>query len=160
MPLEKLKKFLDDHQIKYVLIKHSPAFTAQEVAGLAHIPGKEMAKTVLVLVDGKMAMTVLPADNKVDFALLKKATGAKEVLLATEEEFKYRFPDCEVGAMPPFGNLYGMDVWIEKNLTKDEEIFFNACTHKDLIKMQYKDFEKLVQPHIGAFALKRNYHLV
>ncbi len=160
MPLEKLKKFLDDHQIKYVIIKHSPAFTAQEVAGLAHIPGKEMAKTVLVLVDGKMAMTVLPADNKVDFALLKKATGAKEVLLATEEEFKYRFPDCEVGAMPPFGNLYGMDVWIEKNLTKDEEIFFNACTHKDLIKMQYKDFEKLVQPHIGAFALKRNYHLV
>ncbi|HPG40513.1 MAG TPA: YbaK/EbsC family protein [bacterium] len=160
MPVEKLKKFLDEHNIKYVIIKHSPAFTAQEVAGLAHVPGKEMAKTVLVLVDGKMAMTVLPADNKVDFALLKKATGAKEVLLATEEEFKYRFPDCEVGAMPPFGNLYGMDVWIEKSLTKDEEIFFNACSHKDLIKMQYKDFETLVQPKIGSFALKRNYHLV
>jgi Ala-tRNA(Pro) deacylase len=160
MPFEKLKKYLDDHHIKYVIIKHSPAFTAQEVAGLVHIPGKEMAKTVLALIDGKIAMTVLPADNKVDFAMLKKTTGAKEVLLATEEEFKYHFPDCEVGAMPPFGNLYGMDVWIEKSLTKDAEIIFNACSHKDLVKMAYKDFESLVNPKVGSFALKRSYHLV
>ena len=97
-------------------IKHSPAYTAQEVAGLVHIPGKEMAKTVLVLIDSKMAMTVLPADNKVDFAMLKKATGAKEVLLATEEEFKDRFPDCEVGAMPPFGHRQPLTTLIDRRV--------------------------------------------
>jgi len=153
MPSKKLKKFLDDNNIKYVIIRHSPAYTAQEVAGMAHIPGKEMAKTVMVSIKGKMTMFVLPASLKVDFSLLKKVVGVTDIELANEEEFKYMFPDCEIGAMPPFGNLYNMEVWVEKSLSEDSEISFNACTHSELVKMTYKDFEKLVKPKIGTFAL-------
>jgi len=154
MPSKKLKKFLDDNNIKYVIIRHSPAYTAQEVAGMAHIPGKEMAKTVMASIKGKMTMFVLPASLKVDFSLLKKVVGETDIELANEEEFKYMFPDCEIGAMPPFGNLYNMEVWVEKSLSEDSEISFNASTHSELIKMEYKDFEKLVKPKIGTFALK------
>jgi len=153
MPSKKLKKFLDDNNIKYVIIRHSPAYTAQEVAGMAHIPGKEMAKTVMASIKGKMTMFVLPASLKVDFSLLKKVVGETDIELANEEEFKYMFPDCEIGAMPPFGNLYNMEVWVEKSLSEDSEISFNACTHSELVKMTYKDFEKLVKPKIGTFAL-------
>ena len=154
MPSKKLKKFLDDNNIKYVIIRHSPAFTAQEVAGMAHIPGKDMAKSVMVSIEGKMAMIVIPASLKIDFSVLKKVIGVVDIELATEEEFKYMFPDCEIGAMPPFGNLYNMDVWVEKSLSEDSEIAFTACTHSELVKMSYKDFEKLVKPQIGSFALK------
>ncbi|MBN2412507.1 YbaK/EbsC family protein [candidate division KSB1 bacterium] len=157
MPSKKLKKYLDDNNIKYIIIRHSPAFTAQEVAGMAHIPGKDMAKTVIVSIQGKMAMVVIPASLKIDFSLLKKVTGVNDIELATEEEFKYLFPDCEIGAMPPFGNLYDMDVWAEKSLTEESEIAFTACTHSELVKMAYKDFEKLVKPKIGTFAL--NIHI-
>jgi len=98
-------------------------------------------------------MFVLPASLKVDFSLLKKVVGETDIELANEEEFKYMFPDCEIGAMPPFGNLYNMEVWVEKSLSEDSEISFNACTHSELVKMTYKDFEKLVKPKIGTFAL-------
>ncbi len=154
MPSKKLKKYLDDNKIKYIIIRHSPAFTAQGVASMAHIPGKEMAKSVMVSIQGEMAMVVIPASLKIDFSLLKKVTGVNDIELATEEEFKYMFPDCEIGGMPPFGNLYNLDVWVEKSLTEDSEIAFTACTHSELIKMSYKDFEKLVTPKIGSFALK------
>ncbi len=157
MPSKKLKKYLDDNNIKYIIIRHSPAFTAQEVAGMAHIPGKDMAKTVIVSIQGKTAMVVIPASLKIDFSLLKKITGVNDIELATEEEFKYMFPDCEIGAMPPFGNLYDMDVFAEKSLTEESEIAFTACTHSELVKMSYKDFEKLVKPKIGTFAL--NIHI-
>ena len=157
MPSKKLKKYLDDNNIKYVIIRHSPAFTAQEVAGMAHIPGKEMAKSVMVTIEGKMSMIVIPASLKIDFSLLKKVTGVDDIELATEEEFKYMFPDCEIGAMPPFGNLYNIDVWVEKSLSEDAEIAFTACTHSELVKMSYKDFEKLVKPKMGTFAL--NIHI-
>ena len=146
MPVKKLKEFLDSNNIKYVIIKHSTAYTAQEIAAAAHIPGKELAKTVMVKVDGKMAMAVLPAAYKVDFNLVKKAAGAKKVELASEEEFQDMFPDCIVGAMPPFGNLYGMEVFVSKSLAEDYEIAFNAGSHNELIKLAYKDFEKLVKP--------------
>jgi Ala-tRNA(Pro) deacylase len=152
MPAKILKDFLDSNGVKYVTIKHSLAFTSQEIAASAHIKGKELAKTVLVKIDGKLAMCVLPASNKVDFDLLNKTLGGKNVRLANEVEFKDKFPDCEVGAMPPFGNLYGLDVFTEESLSKDVEIAFNACTHTELIQMAYKDFEKLAKPRMMKFS--------
>ncbi len=154
MPMQKLKDYLDINNIKYVTISHSSAFTAQEIAATAHIPGRELAKTVLVKIDGKMAMAVLPASDKVDFDLLKEFTGAENIRLAYEQEFMDKFPDCEVGAMPPFGNIYGIEVFVAKSLSEDEEIAFNACSHSQLIKMQYRDFEKLVKPKILDFSFQ------
>ena len=152
MPSKKLREFLDSAKIKYVSISHSPAYTAQEIAAAAHIPGKYMAKTVMIQVDGKMAMAVLPAECKVDFDLLKNATGVDEVKLACEKEFQDLFPDCDVGAMPPFGNLYGMDVFAAEVLSENDEIAFNAGTHSEIIKMAYEDFEALVKPKVDSFA--------
>jgi Ala-tRNA(Pro) deacylase len=152
MSITKVREFLDSHHIKYIVIGHSPAYTAQEIASLAHVSGKEMAKTVMVKVDGKMAMAVLPASYQVDFDLLKQGLGATRVELAHEWEFKHMFPDCEVGAMPPFGNLYNMPVYVARALAEDEEIAFNSGTLTELFMMQYKDFEKLVRPEVIKFA--------
>lgn len=152
MPVQKLKDFLDSHNIKYVCISHSKAYTAMEVAESARIPGKSIAKTVIVRVDGKMAMAVLPADHRVNFELLKRVTGSANVEKTSETEFKGLFPECEVGAMPPFGNLYGMDVYVEESLTEDEQIAFNAGSHTELIQLAYKDFESLVKPKVLAFS--------
>jgi len=152
MPVKKLKEFLDQNKIKYITITHSPAYTAQEIAAIAHIPGKQLAKTVMIKFDNEMGMAVLPANHRVDFDMLKEMTGAEFVLLATENEFKSMFPGCDPGAMPPFGNLYNMPVYVSEALTKDEEIAFNAGSHTELIKMSYKDFEKLVQPKIMEFS--------
>lgn len=153
MPSKKLKEFLDSNNIKYVSIKHSSAYTAQEIAANAHIPGKELAKTVIIKINGKMAMAVLPASYKVSFDHLKDALGVNEVRLAYEQEFMDKFPDCEVGAMPPFGNIYGMDVYVAETLAEDEEIAFNACNHTELIKMNFSDFEKLVKPKRIKFSV-------
>jgi Ala-tRNA(Pro) deacylase len=146
-----LREFLDQNKVRYVTIRHSVAYTAQEIAASAHIKGKEMAKTVLIKVDGKLAMCVLPASNKIDFDLLKEALGGKNIRLANEVEFKDKFPDCDVGAMPPFGNLYDIEVYAEENLAKDEEIAFNACSHVELIQMAFKDFGRLVKPRLIKF---------
>ncbi len=146
MPLTKIKEFLNQHNIKYIIIKHSSAFTAQEIAASAHISGKELAKTVMIKFDGKMAMAVLPASYKISFDDLKEVLGVEKVRLAYEQEFMDKFPDCEVGAMPPFGNLYGMEVYVAESLADDEEIAFNACSHTELIRMNYIDFEELVKP--------------
>jgi len=154
MPIRKLREYLDNNKIKYVIISHSSAFTSQEIAASAHIPGKKLAKTVLIKIDGKMAMAVLPASDKVDFDLLKDTLGNENVRLAYEQEFMDKFPDCEIGAMPPFGNLYGLDVYVAKSLTVDEEIAFNACSHSELIRMVYSDFERLVNPKILDFSFQ------
>ena len=148
----KLKDFLDSHHVKYVTITHSLAYTAQEIAGAAHIPGQELAKTVIVKIDDQMAMAVLPAHNQIDFARLKKAVGAKKVELADEQEFRGLFPDCELGAMPPFGNLYDLDIYVAEPLAKDELIAFNAGSHTELVKLAYKDFERLVKPKLIQFS--------
>lgn len=150
---QKIREFLDRQHVKYVTIQHSRAFTAQEVAASAHIKGKQLAKTVMVNVDGKMAMAVVPASYRVDFELLRDAMGARDVKLATEKEFKDRFPECEVGAMPPFGNLYGMDVYMASGLHDDDEISFNAGTHTELIRLTYADYERLVAPTIIRFSV-------
>ena len=155
MPVKKLKDLLEKENIKYVSIRHSTSFTAQEIAAATHIPGKEMAKTVMVKLDGKMAMAVLPASYEVDFKKLRGLAGVANAELAAEEEFKYMFPDCDIGAMPPFGNLYGMDVFAAIPLTEDDEIAFNAGSHSELIRLPYQDFERLVRPRVGDFARKR-----
>ncbi|UCG93545.1 MAG: YbaK/EbsC family protein [Candidatus Aerophobus sp.] len=152
MPVKKLKEFLQSQNIKYVTVVHSVAYTAQEIAASAHIPGKRLAKTVMIKMDGKMAMAVLPASHRVDFDLLKEVSGAKKVALASEREFKDMFPDCEIGAMPPFGNLYGMEVFVAESLAEDEEIAFNAGSHTELIKLSYKDYERLVRPKVVKFS--------
>jgi len=151
MPVKKLKEFLDREGIKYVSIIHSPAYTAQEVAASAHITGKELAKTVIVELDGKMAMAVLPANRKIVIQDLREVTGSEEAKFAAEEEFQARFPGCETGAMPPFGNLYGMDVYVAQSLTENNEIAFNAGSHTEAIKMHFGDFERLVRPRVVSF---------
>ncbi len=119
MPAQMLKEFLDSNNIKYLTISHSSAYTAQEIAARAHIPGKELAKTVLIKINGQLVMAILPASDKVDIDLLKDQLGVENVRIAYEQEFMDKFPDCEVGAMPPFGNLYGLDVYVAKSLTHD-----------------------------------------
>lgn len=146
MPETRLKQFLDKEHVKYVTIGHSPAFTAQEIAAHAHIPGKELAKTVIVKVDGELAMVVLPASEHVRLDHLRKTLGADDVELAHEYEFKETFPDCETGAMPPFGNLYGMKVFVSQLLREDDEIAFNAGSHDELIRLPYAEYERLVNP--------------
>jgi Ala-tRNA(Pro) deacylase len=144
----KLKEYLDEENIKYTTITHSTAYTAQEIAQLAHISGDEMAKTVIVKIDGKQAMVVLPATDHIDLELLEGALGAESVSLATETEFMPQFSECEIGAMPPFGNLYHMDVYVEEALSHDEMIAFNACSHNELIEISYEDFARLVKPEV------------
>ncbi len=155
MAVQKLREFLDSNQVKYVTISHSVAYTAQEIAASAHIRGKELAKTVMVMLDGELAMAVLPASYQLDLEKLKAVAGAASVRLATEAEFKDKFPGCETGAMPPFGNLYGMKVFADETLTQDEEIAFNAGTHSELIRLAWADYARLVQPVIAQLARGR-----
>jgi len=154
MPVKKLKDFLEKENVKYMSVYHSIAYTAQEIAESVHVKGREMAKTVMVKLDGKLAMAVLPASYQVDFERLKKVSGAQEAMLATEKEFKDLFSACDIGAMPPFGNLYGMEVFVSRALTEEKEIAFNAGSHYELIRLAYKDFERLVAPKIADFSVK------
>ena len=153
MPVKTLTEYLDDNQVKYVTIKHSIAYTAQHIAKSAHIPGKELAKTVIVKLDGDMAMAVLRGPDRVDLELLRDVAGAGEAALATEEEFQGLFPKVEVGAMPPFGNLYDMPVFVEEKLAEDDNIAFNAGSHSELIELAYADFARLVEPTVARFAV-------
>jgi Ala-tRNA(Pro) deacylase len=152
MPVQRLKEYLNNNNIKFISIVHSEAHTSQEIAELAHISGKELAKTVIIRKDGKMAMAVLPASHKIDWQLLKAATGAASIELAGEQEFMGAFADCEIGAMPPFGNLYGMEVFVETSLTEDKEIAFNAGSHIELIRLSFEDFSRLVRPKVVNFS--------
>jgi Ala-tRNA(Pro) deacylase len=146
MLAHRLREFLESNGVKYLTIPHRQAYTAMEVAESAHVPGREMAKTVIVDVDGRLAMAVLPATRHVNVEHLRRSVGAQHVGIAKEGEFRFDFPDCEVGAMPPFGNLFNMEVLVDPKLAEDEEIAFNAGTHTEVVKMAYKDFERLVHP--------------
>ena len=152
MPTRKLREFLDQQGVRYATISHPVAYTAQEVATVTHISSQEMAKTVIAKIDGALAMAVLPASYEVDLSLLKAGTGARALSLAKETDFKERFPECEIGAMPPFGNLYGMAVYVDESLTKDKDIAFNAGSHNELLQVSYADFERLVKPTVLKFA--------
>jgi len=152
VPVTKLKEFLDSNHVKYVSIAHSVAYTAQEIASVTHIPGKELAKVVMVKIDGNLVMAVVPASRQVDLDRLRVLAEGKTVSLAGEKEFKDRFPDCETGAMPPFGELYGIPVYVDSSLAEDEDIAFNAGTHRELIRLSYQDFVRLAAPAVGSFA--------
>lgn len=155
MSLTRLKEFLDRNHVKYVTISHSLAYTAQGIAALTHTPGKELAKTVMVRIDGKLAMAIVPASAHVGLPILKSALAAKTVDLAAETDFKNSFPDCETGAMPPFGNLYDIPVIADESLSRDPEIAFNAGTHRELMRLAWSDFERLVKPRVVRMAVGR-----
>jgi Ala-tRNA(Pro) deacylase len=156
MSLSSLKEYLDKNAIEYTVISHSPAFTAQGIAAMVHVPGQELVKTVVIKVDGELVMAVLPASFRVDLTLFEKETGARKAELASEAEFRETFPECETGAMPPFGNLYGLRVFADESLTRDNEIAFNACSHRELIRMSWRDLQRLARPRIARFAARRS----
>lgn len=154
MPIRRLREFLDSHDIKYFVVSHSPAYTAQEVAASAHVPGKDLAKTVMVTIEGKLAMAVLPASKQLDLERFRSIAGTRDAGLAGEQEFAFLFPECETGAMPPFGNLYGLDVYVAEELEEDDDIAFNAGSHTELVRLAYRDFKRLVNPVVAALTLK------
>ena len=151
MLAKSLRDYLDQWEIKYITITHSRAYTAQEVAQSAHIPGGMLAKTVMVVIDGAMAMAVVPSNSRVRLDDLRDLTHTDDVRLAREDEFKGYFPDCEAGAMPPFGNLYDMSVYVSPRLEEEGEIAFNAGSHTEIIKMSWADFDRLVKPRVVQF---------
>ena len=146
MPIKKLKNFLNENGIKYISIIHSKAYTAQEIAESVHLSGKSMAKTIILRIDGDLGMIILPAHIQLDVEKIGTLTTANTVFFAKEEDFKDAFPNCALGAMPPFGNLFGMDVYVSNHFDKKGDIFFNAGSHSEVIQMSYVDYIHLVQP--------------
>lgn len=146
--LKKLKELFDAAGISYETYNHPLAYTAQEIAAQQHFSGKEMAKVVMLEVDGRLLMGVIPGSQRVNLNTAKTSLGAKAVRLATEAAFTSRFPECEIGAMPPFGNLFGLPVVVDPALAKDEYIYFNAGNHVQTVRLKYSDFTELVKPQI------------
>lgn len=155
MPIARIREFLDGSKVPYTTIQHSKAYTAQGIAALTHIPGRELAKTVILRVNDELAMAVLPSSRWVDLVAMRKELGTAKIELASEFEFDARFPDCETGAMPPLGNLYDMGVYVDASLAEDKEIAFNAGSHYEVIRMRYADFARLVRPKVLHFAAGR-----
>ena len=149
---DRLEAYLRENQVPFQMQHHARVFTAQEVAASEHIPGKMLAKVVMALADGRLLMVVLPAPDRVDLAKLGMLLNTRDVRLAQESEFAAAFPDCEVGAMPPFGNLYNLPVYVDTTLAEDETIVFQAGTHTDTMSMRYADFERLVRPTVADLA--------
>jgi Ala-tRNA(Pro) deacylase len=149
--LRRLQEYLDANHVHYEILGHQEAYTAPELAHILHVSGKMLAKVVIVKADERFVMTVLPSNWRIDFERLKQALGTTQVRLATENEFQGLFPDCEIGTMPPFGNLYGVEVYVDQSLTEDEEIVFQAGTHFGAMKLRYEDFANLVHPTVAEF---------
>jgi Ala-tRNA(Pro) deacylase len=147
--------YLKRNGVPYQVIEHAAAFSAHAVAVASHAPDKELAKTLIVHADNNYCMIVLPADHRLDEHLLHGVVKAKHLHLAHEEDLKSIFPDCELGAMPPFGNLYALQVYVDKSLAEDDEIVFNACSHTKSIRLKMKDYMRLVKPVIGEFSHSR-----
>ena len=152
--LTRLKEFLDRNGVRYEVHAHRPAFTAQQVAAAEHVPGREVAKVVIVRDGDSFLMAVVPATHRVNLHQLAEASRATHPQLATEAEFTRLFPACEAGAMPPFGNLYGLPVWVDETVTRDQTIVFNAGTHEQSVHMEYADFARLVRPRVASFAIR------
>ena len=148
--LRRLKELFDDAKVSYEVYNHPLAYTAQEIAARQHFSGKEMAKVVMLEVDDRLMMGVIPGSQKINLNTVKASLGAKQVRLATEDEFISRFPECEVGAMPPFGHLFGVPVLVDPALEKDDVIYFNAGNHVQTVRLSYKDFARLVKPQIAS----------
>ncbi|HEU4685257.1 MAG TPA: YbaK/EbsC family protein [Nitrospira sp.] len=148
---QRLQSYLDGRKVPYQVVTHPRASTAHEAAERLDVPGRLFAKVVVVKADGRFVMLVLPSSWKVDLKQVQDILDFPHVRLATEEELGRLFPDCEIGSMPPFGNLYGMPVYVDEMLTRDEEIFFDAGSHVGAIKLRYRDFADLVQPQVAVF---------
>ena len=146
MPSKRIRNYLDEHGVQYLIQEHPPAYTAQQIAAEVHVPGRHFAKTVAVKIDGRLALAVLPATDQVDLERLAQSVGAQSVELAHEDEFASRFPECETGAMPPFGELYDMEVFVSPHITEADHIAFNAGTHTEVMRLSWADFERLVNP--------------
>jgi Ala-tRNA(Pro) deacylase len=150
--LTDLLRYLKSNNVEFQVLDHDPAFSAHDVAALTHVPEGEMAKAVLIKLDEHFWMAVLRADQRINQQMIRRVFGARDVHLAHEEDLGTMFPDCQIGAMPPFGNLYGLPVLLEEGLAEDDEIVFNACTHTKSIRMKFKDFRRLAKPVIAGFA--------
>ena len=148
---KRLQNYLDSQKIPYQIVNHSVAYTAQEAAESLHVRGNLFAKVVVVKASERFVMLVLPSNWRVDLKHVADILECPHIRLATEEELAHLFPDCEIGSMPPFGNLYGMSVYVDELLTNDEEIFFDAGTHVGAIKLRYRDFADLVHPQVAEF---------
>jgi Ala-tRNA(Pro) deacylase len=151
--LTKLREFLDANKVTYSVHSHPTAYTAQEIAALQHVSGRQLVKVVMVKAGGNFVMLALPAERRVDFDRVKAVLGVKDVRLAEESEFRDLFPGSEVGAMPPFGNLYGLPVYVDRSLEKQPEIIFNGGTHTLTAKMTFRDYVGLVQPVMAEFTV-------
>ena len=149
--LRRLQEYLDRHHVHYEVLDHEEAYTSPEIAHTLHMSGKMLAKVVMIEADKRFVMAVLPSSWKIDFARLKKTLRSRHVRLATEDEFKGLFPDCEIGTMPPFGNLYDVPVYVDKLLAEDDQIVFEAGSHLRAVKLRYQDFADLVHPIIAEF---------
>ena len=147
--LIRLKELFDEAKVSYEVYNHPLAYTAQEIAARQHFSGKEMAKVVMIEVDDRLIMGVIPGSQKINLNTVKASLGVKQARLATEDEFISRFPECEVGAMPPFGHLFGLPVFVDPALEKDDVIYFNAGNHVQTVRLSYKDFARLVKPQIA-----------
>ena len=152
MLTQKLTALLERNRVHYQTLGHPRAYTSQGTAAAMRVPGREVAKTVVLKVDGKVVLAVLPAPSRVDFQRFREATGAASVELAAEAEFQSLFPGCDVGAEPPFGELYGLPVWVDASLSRDESIVFNGGTHAEAVRIAYRDFERLAHPRVARFA--------
>ncbi len=154
MPAQKLKQVLDQHNIKYISINHSPAYTARETAASTFVPRREFAKTIIVDLDGEEVMAVVSASRHVDLAALRQLAAAEHARLAGEDEFKARFPDCEPGAMPPFGSLYEMRIFVDTMVTEVDDLCFNAGSHEQILRMDSADYLEFEKPVVGGIAIK------
>jgi len=153
MPLsDRLQRFLDSRQAKYAISSHHTAFTAREVAAVEHLPAREVAKVVVVFGDGKYHMIVIPANRLVDFQEVRHTLGLTQARLATEEELAKLFPDCELGAMPPVGEVYGLPLYLDSSLLDEEMIAFNGGTHRDILHMKTEDYRAMTQPTMVSLA--------
>jgi Ala-tRNA(Pro) deacylase len=148
----KIKQYLDQNNAPYQVILHEEVYTAQELAQALHVPGKELVKVVIIKADDRYCMAVLPATRKIDLSALRSLLNTATLTIATEQELKALFPEAEIGAMPPFGNLAALETWVDESLTADEYITFNAGTHYEAIRMHYADFERLALPHVASFS--------
>jgi len=149
--VKRLREFLDANGVKYEVTPHQVAYTSQEIAAASHISGKAIAKVVMVRRGEALVMTVLPAACKVGMDRLERILGASRITIAREQEFAGLFPDCDTGAMPPFGNLYGVEVYVDEELPNHPQIAFQAGNHHELVTMTYADFARLVQPKVAEF---------
>jgi Ala-tRNA(Pro) deacylase len=150
----KLNEFLRERHIPFERMQHRPVYTANRVAQVLHVPGKEMAKTVLLRAGSRYLMAVLPATHKVDLEELRRELGEEQLELATEQDMDQLFPDCERGALPPFGSLYQMPTVVDESLAADEQIVFEGQNHEEAIRMAYRDYEAVEHPRMGHFAMR------